>query len=123
MLKNLLGQLSSGSMILLTITFKLMMISQNISRRVVGNVLVNISPSNISLTMLSPARFHQNCQTLASGVSGQVMIWYSVCGRLRGPQGEEIIKTYITRPVAAAKRPLTDRNNGRNSTYNGRRLP
>ena len=38
------------------------MILQNIWKKVVGNVLVKISLSNILLTLLLPARFHQNCQ-------------------------------------------------------------
>ena len=56
-------KLLSGSMILLTITFELRMISQNIWRRVVGNVLINISPSNIFLTLLLPVWFYQICQS------------------------------------------------------------
>ena len=43
-------KLSSGSMILLTITLELRMISQNIWRRIVDNVLVNISLPNIFQT-------------------------------------------------------------------------
>ena len=38
------------------------MILQNISRRIVGNDPVNISPSNIFFTMLLPARMNKNCQ-------------------------------------------------------------
>ena len=49
-------------MILWTITFELRMILQNICRRVVGNVLINISPSNILPIMLKPVNFHHNCQ-------------------------------------------------------------
>ena len=49
-----LQKLLSGSIILLTITFKLRMILQNIRRRVIVNVLINILPSNISLTLLLP---------------------------------------------------------------------
>ena len=49
-------KLLSGSMILLTITLKLRMVLQNIGRSVVGNVLINISPSNIFLTLLFPAK-------------------------------------------------------------------
>ena len=45
-------ELSSGSMILLIITLELGMYLQTIWRRVVGNVLINISLSNIFLTML-----------------------------------------------------------------------
>ena len=54
MFKDFLQIVSSGSMMLLTITLK------NISRLVVGNVLMNISPS----TTLFPARFHQNSKAL-----------------------------------------------------------
>ena len=35
---------------------------RNIRRKLVGNILVNISPSNIFFTILLPARFHQNCE-------------------------------------------------------------
>ena len=34
---------------------------RNISRGVVGSVLIKISPSNIFPIMLSVERFHQNC--------------------------------------------------------------
>ena len=54
--------MSSGLMILLTITLELRMILQNISRGVVGSVLMNISPSNILPIVLKSERFHQNCQ-------------------------------------------------------------
>ena len=47
---------------LLTITFELGIILQNIRRRVVGNVLINISPSNILPIVLKPERFLQNGQ-------------------------------------------------------------
>ena len=39
------------------------MILQTIWRRVVGNVFINISASNIYLTMIFYARFHKNCST------------------------------------------------------------
>ena len=45
------------------------MILQNIRRRVVGNVLINISPSNVFLNLLSPAIFDKNCQTAFVTVS------------------------------------------------------
>ena len=61
MLKSPPGKLSSGSMLLLMINFDLRMILQNLWRRVVGNVLMNISPSNILLTMLLPTKYHQSC--------------------------------------------------------------
>ena len=38
------------------------MILQNIWRKIVDNVLMNISPSNIFLRVRLTARFHQNCQ-------------------------------------------------------------
>ena len=44
------------------ITFELRMILQNILRRVVGNVLINISPPNILPIMMQFERFLQNCQ-------------------------------------------------------------
>ena len=62
LLKDFLQKVSSGSVILLRITLDVIMILQNISGRVVGYVLVHISPSNIFVTMLLPARFHQKCQ-------------------------------------------------------------
>ena len=46
---------------LLTITLKLIMILLNMGRKVFGYILINISPSNIFLTMLLSARFCQNC--------------------------------------------------------------
>ena len=52
----------SGSMILLAIPLILRIILQNIWRRVVDDVLINISPSNIFLTFLLPASFHQKCK-------------------------------------------------------------
>ena len=45
------------------------MILQNIWRRVVGNIGINISPSNIFLAMLLRARFDQNCQAVLDAVS------------------------------------------------------
>ena len=56
-------------MILLEITLELTMIFKNISRRVVGNVLINISPSKVFLNMRSLQRFHQNCQADLAAVS------------------------------------------------------
>ena len=65
-------------MILWTITFELRMILQNISRRVVGNVLINISPSNILPIMLKPVNFHQHCQ---AGFGRCEYLWVKVaCG-------------------------------------------
>ena len=57
-LNPLIQKLSSGSMVLLTITFELRMILQNIWRRVVGNVLINISPSNILNKCFSLSPIH-----------------------------------------------------------------
>ena len=45
------------------------MLLENIWRRVVGNILMNISPSNISWNMLLAKRFHQNNQTVSAAVS------------------------------------------------------
>ena len=72
MLKDFLQILSSASIILLTITLKLRKVLQNIWRRVVGDVLPDISPSNIFLTMPFPARFYQNDQAAlaAVGING-----------------------------------------------------
>ena len=58
--QEFLQKLSSGSVILLMITMELRMNFQNIWRRVVGNVLNNMCPSNIFPTLLLPSRFHQN---------------------------------------------------------------
>ena len=54
--------LSSGILILLAIFLEIKIILQNILRRVVVNSQINISPSNVFLIMLLPARFHQSCQ-------------------------------------------------------------
>ena len=56
-------------MILWTITFELRMILQNICRRVVGNVLINISPSNILPIMLKPVNFIKIVRLVLAAVS------------------------------------------------------
>ena len=61
-------------MILLAITLKLGMILQNISRRVVDNVLNAISPPTIFPNILLPARFHRNCQAVLAIVSINALI-------------------------------------------------
>ena len=58
----MIKKMSSGPMILLTITLKQRMILQNIGRRVEGNVQVDISSSNSFLILLLPAKYHQKCQ-------------------------------------------------------------
>ena len=45
------------------------MLLENIWRRVVGNILMNISTSNISWNMLLAKRFHQNNQAVSAAVS------------------------------------------------------
>ena len=55
---ELLLKMLSGTMILLTITWKLRMILQNIWRRVFGHVLINISPPNIFPNMFLSEIFH-----------------------------------------------------------------
>ena len=55
---RVLTEMLSGSNILLAIIEELSMILQNI----VGDVLINISLSNLFLTMLLPTRFDRNCQ-------------------------------------------------------------
>ena len=45
------------------------MLLENIWRRFVGNILMNISPSNISWNMLLAKRFHQNDQAVSAAVS------------------------------------------------------
>ena len=52
---NFRMKFSSGILILLTITLKKIIILQNIWRRVVDNILINISPSNIVLIILLAA--------------------------------------------------------------------
>ena len=48
---------------------------KNIWRRIVGNVLINISPSIIFPTVLSLARLHQNCQAAlpAASINGLIL--------------------------------------------------
>ena len=69
MLKDFFQKLSSGSLILMTTIFELRLILQNIWMRVVINILINISPSNIFPNMFLPAIFHQNCQAVLAVVS------------------------------------------------------
>ena len=45
------------------------MLLENIWRRVVGNILMNISPLNISWNMLLAKRFHQNHHAVLAAVS------------------------------------------------------
>ena len=79
MIKDFLQILSSGSIILLTITLELRMVLQNISRRVVGDVLTDISPSNIFLTFMPfPAGFYQNYQAVLASVSINGFKWYNI---------------------------------------------
>ena len=53
----------------MTTIFELRLILQNILDRVVINILINISPSNIFLNIFLPAIFHQNCQAVSAVVS------------------------------------------------------
>ena len=39
-----------------------LLILENISKEIDGNVLINMSPSKIFLSMLLPMIFHHNCQ-------------------------------------------------------------
>ena len=55
--------LSSGSLILLIITLELRVILQNIHRKVVNIIMINISPPDIFSYMLLLERFNQNFQT------------------------------------------------------------
>ena len=64
-----LQKLSSAILILLAIILELKIILQNIWRRVVGKVLINISPSNILLIMLLLARFRQHCLAVLTDLS------------------------------------------------------
>ena len=75
--EKLTQELTSGSMILKTIILELHMVLQNIWKKVVGYDLFNISPSNIFLFMLLPARFNQNCQVVLAAVSinGLTFCW------------------------------------------------
>ena len=60
--KEFLFKLLSGPMILLMITWELRMALQNISRSVVSCIPINISPSVIFPTMLSPEIFNEISQ-------------------------------------------------------------
>ena len=62
-------------MILLKISLDLIRILQNISRRVVDNVLINITPSKFFLDMISLQRFNENCQADLAAVSINVLIY------------------------------------------------
>ena len=68
---------SSGSVILLKITLTLRMILQNISRRVVVCVLMNISSSNTLLILLLTEIYNQKCQTVV-GCYGHEWVNYEV---------------------------------------------
>ena len=57
-LKEFLQKLSSESMILLAITLRLIMVLQDIWRRVVGNVLSDNSPSNMLMALLLAAKYY-----------------------------------------------------------------
>ena len=72
------------------------MISQNISRRVLGNVLNNISPSNIFPTMFLLERFYQNWQGIfgISGLRPTSMLLSPV--NLAIFEGEMLIRTLST---------------------------
>ena len=63
------GSSSKCCLVLLIITVEIRMIFQIIWRGVVCYVLNNISPSNFFLTLLLPARFHQNCPLLLAAMS------------------------------------------------------
>ena len=39
------------------------------------NVLIDISPSNIFLTLLLPAEYHQNCQAVLAALSVNGVIY------------------------------------------------
>ena len=67
-------KLSSGSFIHLTITLELKKILQNIWRRVVGSVLINISPWNIFLILLLLENY--KCQTELGGSIGDAWVWW-----------------------------------------------
>ena len=58
--KELYLKLSSGSLILLTITWNLRMILLSFLSRVVSNYQMNISPSNVFPNFLLTKRFHTN---------------------------------------------------------------
>ena len=62
-------KLSSGSKILLILSWEFRIVLQKISRRVVGNVLINIFPSNAFPTKLLPEIFYLICQAVLAAVS------------------------------------------------------
>ena len=75
-------------MILLTITFALGIILQNIWRRVVDDVLINISPSNILPIVLKPERLSGwFCPLWASMGQGWYQKLYPVNGKGGGGGG------------------------------------
>ena len=60
--------LSSGSNVLSTLSREFRIVLQKISRRVVGNDLFNISPSNIFPTKVLPKRFYLICLAVLADV-------------------------------------------------------
>ena len=60
------------------------MLLENIWRRVVGNILMNISPSNISWNMLLAKLFHQNYQAVLAAVSINGLILQQLCVCMQG---------------------------------------
>ena len=102
-------------MILLTITWESNMISQNIWKRVVGNVRINNSPSNISANMPLSERFHQNYQA--------VLVPASING-LKGPPWTRPVPAQLSLPLTCQiwhpqKHPQVSTTSG---TYTPRQL-
>ena len=56
------------------------MILQNIWRRLVGNILINIPPLNISPNVLLLKRFHQNSQAVLAAMSINGLTWWGLGG-------------------------------------------
>ena len=54
---------------LLAITFELRLILQNVRRKVIGNVLINISPLHILPIAVKAGGFHHNCKAGLAAVS------------------------------------------------------
>ena len=72
----ILLKLSSGSLVFLTISQELKMILQNISGRVLGEVLINITPSNMFPTMLLLQRFQQICQYMTCRLASELHFFF-----------------------------------------------
>ena len=82
MLKTIIHKLSSGSMILLEITSRKRIILQNIGRRVVGIIMIDISPSKVFPTMLFLKDFTKIVRLFLAAVSVnglKILTFFKIC--------------------------------------------